>query len=275
MPRLLLALLACLFVSLPAFAAEPISKFEPDGTKGVSADFQRWHSEFEDVGDYGESWFFVSRCEDGSTLFTMLSITNLGLSTFAASVDLQFYAMDGRKWNLHHEYDRDDITAATDRMDITVGPAHVWGGGDAYHVTINESDVQLDFHLNNELPSYKFGSGKVLFYEDQSAEYTLGISAPRARASGTITLGGEPRADFGADFDGESEREQSSLSRAAVPDEAAYLCDSCGESIVIPIDASAGRRQEYVEDCPVCCNANVIRVDLGEDGQAWASANGE
>ena len=191
MPRLLLALLACLFVSLPAFAAEPISKFEPDGTKGVSADFQRWHSEFEDVGDYGESWFFVSRCEDGSTLFTMLSITNLGLSTFAASVDLQFYAMDGRKWNLHHEYDRDDITAATDRMDITVGPAHVWGGGDAYHVTINESDVQLDFHLNNELPSYKFGSGKVLFYEDQSAEYTLGISAPRARASGTITLGGE------------------------------------------------------------------------------------
>ena len=89
------------------------------------------------------------------------------------------------------------------------------------------------------------------------------------------SLGGEPRADFGADFDGESEREQSSLSRAAVPDEAAYLCDSCGESIVIPIDASAGRRQEYVEDCPVCCNANVIRVDLGEDGQAWASAHGE
>ena len=184
-------LLICLIVSFAALGAEPISKFEPDGTRGVSADFQRWHSEFEDNGNYGESYFFVARCDDGSTLFTMLSITNLGLSTFAASLDLQFYAMDGRKWNLHHEYDRDDITAAPDRMDITIGPARTWGGGDAYHVTINESDVQLDFHLANELPSYKFGSGKVLFYADQSAEYTLGISAPRAASSGSITLDGE------------------------------------------------------------------------------------
>lgn len=43
-------------------------------------------------------------------------------------------------------------------------------------------------------------------------------------------------------------------------DEAAYTCDSCGEEIVIPIDASAGATQEYVEDCPVCCHPNVIRL---------------
>ena len=75
----LLAMLACLLVSLPALAAEPISKFEPDGTRGVSADFQRWHSEFEDDGNYGESWFYVARMEGGETLFVMFSITNLGL----------------------------------------------------------------------------------------------------------------------------------------------------------------------------------------------------
>jgi len=184
-------LLTCLIVSFAALAAEPISLFEPDGTSGVSADFQRWHSEFEDNGNYGESWFYVARTNDGGTLFTMLSITNLGLSTFMASLDLQYYAPDGRKWNLHHEYDRDEITAASDRMDITVGPARTWGGGNAYHVTIDESDVKLDFHLANELPSYKFGGGKVLFYADQSAEYTLGISAPRAASSGTVSFGGE------------------------------------------------------------------------------------
>src|SRR6266404_980710 len=41
-------------------------------------------------------------------------------------------------------------------------------------------------------------------------------------------------------------------------DEATYVCDSCGEEIVVPIDLTAGSRQEYVEDCPVCCRPNVI-----------------
>jgi hypothetical protein len=49
-------------------------------------------------------------------------------------------------------------------------------------------------------------------------------------------------------------------------EEASYTCDACGEEIVIPLDASAGNRQEYVEDCPVCCRANVISVRIEEDG---------
>ena len=31
-------------------------------------------------------------------------------------------------------------------------------------------------------------------------------------------------------------------------DDATYVCDSCGEEIVVPIDLSAGSSQEYVED---------------------------
>lgn len=55
-------------------------------------------------------------------------------------------------------------------------------------------------------------------------------------------------------------------------DQATYLCDSCGEEIVIPIDPSAGRSQEYVEDCPVCCCPNLIRVEMEDDGEVrvWA-----
>lgn len=55
-------------------------------------------------------------------------------------------------------------------------------------------------------------------------------------------------------------------------DEASYICESCGEEIVVPIDASGGASQEYVEDCPVCCCANVIRVEMdGDDVRVWAS----
>jgi hypothetical protein len=52
--------------------------------------------------------------------------------------------------------------------------------------------------------------------------------------------------------------------------ETTYLCDACGEEIVIPIDPSAGSTQEYVEDCPVCCRANVIHVEIDDEGEARA-----
>jgi hypothetical protein len=58
-------------------------------------------------------------------------------------------------------------------------------------------------------------------------------------------------------------------------DEGAYVCPTCGESIVIPLDPSAGEEQQYVEDCPVCCNPNVIHVEFVEPGEAarvWAEA---
>lgn len=58
-------------------------------------------------------------------------------------------------------------------------------------------------------------------------------------------------------------------------DEASYVCDSCGEEIVIPVDLSAGSEQQYVEDCPVCCRANVIRVMVDEDGEVRVWAEGE
>jgi len=58
-------------------------------------------------------------------------------------------------------------------------------------------------------------------------------------------------------------------------DEVSYVCDACGEEIVIPIDPSAGVRQEYVEDCPVCCRPNVIYIEIDEEGEVRVSVQAE
>ena len=55
---------------------------------------------------------------------------------------------------------------------------------------------------------------------------------------------------------------------AALDAEATYVCDSCGEEIVVPVDVSAGAHQDYVEDCPVCCHPMRLRVDVDPDGEA-------
>ena len=55
-------------------------------------------------------------------------------------------------------------------------------------------------------------------------------------------------------------------------DEGSYVCGSCGEVIVIPVDRSAGARQDYVEDCPVCCHPNAIHVEFDDEGNVWVDA---
>ena len=56
--------------------------------------------------------------------------------------------------------------------------------------------------------------------------------------------------------------EHAAFREQAMKDEASYICDSCGEEIVVPIDLSAGSEQEY-----------VVHVEVDEDGEVrvWAS----
>lgn len=47
-------------------------------------------------------------------------------------------------------------------------------------------------------------------------------------------------------------------------------CPCCWESIDIQVDCSVavqGERQEYVEDCQVCCNPLVIELSIDQAGQ--------
>jgi Cysteine-rich CPXCG len=61
----------------------------------------------------------------------------------------------------------------------------------------------------------------------------------------------------------------------AMNDEASYICGSCDEVIVIPLDLTAGASQEYVVDCPVCCHPNVVHVEVGKVGDVRVWVAGE
>jgi len=47
---------------------------------------------------------------------------------------------------------------------------------------------------------------------------------------------------------------------------AKFQCAGCGEWIETTVDESAGSKQQYVEDCQVCCQPNVF--DCALDGSA-------
>jgi|GEM_PF-1394173 len=58
-------------------------------------------------------------------------------------------------------------------------------------------------------------------------------------------------------------------------DEGVYNCTFCGEEIVVPMDASAGTKEEYVDECPKCSHSNVVhvKVDGGSNVQVWVKGH--
>ena len=59
------------------------------------------------------------------------------------------------------------------------------------------------------------------------------------------------------------------------PSERAQVqCPYCGEMVEIAIDSSVAR-QEYVEDCQVCCKPMALRIRIGADGEPQVDARGE
>jgi len=54
--------------------------------------------------------------------------------------------------------------------------------------------------------------------------------------------------------------------------ESGFQCAACGEWNETSVDQSAGRRQRYVEDCQVCCQPNILRVEYDNVTQAFVIA---
>jgi hypothetical protein len=44
-------------------------------------------------------------------------------------------------------------------------------------------------------------------------------------------------------------------------------CPYCGEPATISVDQSAGNRQSYVEDCPVCCQPWLVAIARDPNGE--------
>jgi hypothetical protein len=45
-----------------------------------------------------------------------------------------------------------------------------------------------------------------------------------------------------------------------MPYAAGFQCAGCGEYNETVVDETGGSRQQYVEDCQVCCKPNVLTV---------------
>jgi len=78
-----------------------------------------------------------------------------------------------------------------------------------------------------------------------------------------------------SDNDGDDESDQvgpdSMADEVVLDTEAEVACPYCGERVVIGLDPGGGTKQEYVEDCQVCCRPCRVRLRYDETGAAEVS----
>ena len=66
-------------------------------------------------------------------------------------------------------------------------------------------------------------------------------------------------ADFPDDHDEESDLE------SGLNTNHTYWCAFCGEENEVFVDGSGARRQQFTEDCTVCCRPNLLTITIGYD----------
>jgi hypothetical protein len=51
-----------------------------------------------------------------------------------------------------------------------------------------------------------------------------------------------------------------------------YTCAFCGEENEILVDRTVSKKQQFTEDCDVCCRPNLITVQFDPEGVVWIDA---
>ena len=54
-----------------------------------------------------------------------------------------------------------------------------------------------------------------------------------------------------------------------------YRCAYCGENNETLVDPTEGNKQQYTEDCAVCCRPNVLTISISREGEVALSTEYE
>ena len=61
------------------------------------------------------------------------------------------------------------------------------------------------------------------------------------------------------------------LGDGAADTDSTVICPYCAQQVSVALDPGSGSSQEYVEDCPVCCQPRQVSVRYSSDGSASVS----
>ncbi len=134
---------------------------------------------------WGESYFFLSKLDDGTHTFATVFITNMGPGSGNTTMDLAVCEPNGQNHWGRTEMKRGTTQAATDRMDVQLDTSRIWGKFPNFNVKMDVQKCAVDLKYRSTLPGYAINSGRVI-YGSPADYYSNYVIIPRAEVTGTI-----------------------------------------------------------------------------------------
>lgn len=167
------------------------SRCEEDLNRGLApaADAQHpYSSRF-----YWEWWYFDAHFDDGHRCVLELQTPNL-LNMFADQCAMLFnvYTPDGVEHNNIVPFPGSMWRSSTETCDVAIGDNTIEGYYPEYHVRFSHDGMACDLTFTNLVPGWTRGTGAIMFGPPEREQlFGWVVAQPRAKVSGTITVGGE------------------------------------------------------------------------------------
>lgn len=143
---------------------------------------------------YAESWYFMSRLQDGSQIFIHYGISNAGFGAFTGAIEATVVDVDG---TVHFEkttVKKDKIKYKEDVLNIDFDGDHtIVGDVNRFQITSHGEEIAFELTVTPIVPGLKFGDGATWFDDSRKEFYNLAILTPKGQMEGTVTVEGQKR----------------------------------------------------------------------------------
>ncbi len=140
---------------------------------------------------WGESWYMLALDEAGNQIWVLFSVSNYHpLYKFAGTVTLFYYEADGETHQGHAEFQGKDVRGDLERLDIDIGGNTIKGAYPTYRLKATAEGLSLDLIYEAEAPDLLLGQGRLGFGNKAEEYWTVGVIAPRAKVTGTVSANG-------------------------------------------------------------------------------------
>lgn len=143
-------------------------------------------------GSY-EWWYFDAHLEDGTKLVVVFMDKDLATpqKPLEPTIRLNLDLADGRRFEKIVTFDPASWSSAEDHADIRIGENRFTGDLHSYRITVNIDDLALDVTLEGQVPSWRPGTGYMLFGEDRKLEFSWLPSVPQGKVTAKYRIGDE------------------------------------------------------------------------------------
>lgn len=149
---------------------------------------------------YTESWNYLFMLDTGETLSFSFLLSNLGLTSGAASAQISLSSPHSDPVTARDEHGQSDFTENRGKGIISIGTQSIERKDNHTRLVFSKNGMKADLRLRPWFAGFQVGDGKTIVDRGKGGFYRTFIEIPRCDMEGTLTVQGTERSIKGAGY---------------------------------------------------------------------------